>query len=198
MTQGEPKMKKALKVGLLVIGALVVVPLLTLRVTGLEPRYVDPASEAFANSGRTAWPGLWLKGEVVREPVTNWDWVREVNDPVRGNSIMLETRTWYGIPHSVTTVCASHEGKLYVPSVYSEGGVFPEARFWNRNIARDPRVRVQLGERIYSRRALLVSEAAERAGVLEAFATKYPFWRNMLGKPEAERPTLVLLRMDPP
>ena len=98
----EPKMKKALKVGLLVIGALVVVPLLTLRVTGLEPRYVDPASEEFANSGRTAWPGLWLKGEVVHEPVTNWDWVREVNDPVRGNSIMLETRTWYGIPHSVT------------------------------------------------------------------------------------------------
>ena len=102
VAQGEPKMKKALKVGLLVIGALVVVPLLTLRVTGLEPRYVDPASEEFANSGRTAWPGLWLKGEVVHEPVTNWDWVREVNDPVRGNSIMLETRTWYGIPHSVT------------------------------------------------------------------------------------------------
>ena len=58
VAQGEPKMKKALKVGLLVIGALVVVPLLTLRVTGLEPRYVDPASEEFANSGRTAWPGL--------------------------------------------------------------------------------------------------------------------------------------------
>ena len=103
-------MKKELKVGLLVvIGALVVVPLLTLRVTGLEPRYVDPATEAFADSGRTAWPGLWLKGEVVREPVTNWDWVREVNDPVRGNSIMLETRTRYGIPHSVIPASATHD-----------------------------------------------------------------------------------------
>ena len=95
-------MMRALKVGLLVVGALVVVSLLTLRVTGLEPRYIDPSSEAFAESGRTAWPGLWLTGEVVREPVTNWDWVNEVNDPIRKNSIMLETRTRFGIPHSVT------------------------------------------------------------------------------------------------
>ena len=50
-------MTRALKVGLLVVGALVVVPLLTLRVTGLEPRYVDPSSEEFVKSGRTTWPG---------------------------------------------------------------------------------------------------------------------------------------------
>ena len=84
-------MTRALKVGLLVVGALVVVPLLTLRVTGLEPPYVDPSSEEFARSGRTTWPGLWLTGEVVREPVTNWDWVNKVNDPIRKNTIMLET-----------------------------------------------------------------------------------------------------------
>ncbi|NRA00494.1 MAG: nitroreductase family deazaflavin-dependent oxidoreductase [Myxococcales bacterium] len=136
-------------------------------------------------------PGLWLSGDVIEMPVSDWSFSAEYRE------IFVETRTWYGIPHSVTTVCASHEGKLYVPSVYSEGGAFPDARFWNRNVARDPHVRVQLGEEIYARRAVLVSEAVERAGVLEAFATKYPFWRDMLGKPEAERPTLVLLRMDP-
>ena len=140
-------------------------------------------------------PGLWLSGDVVDvvdgEPI---DW----SFSAQHREIFVETRAWYGIPHSVTTACASHDGNLYVPSVYFEGGNFPDARLWNRNVARDPRVRVQLGNRIYSRRVVLVGEAIERAGVLEAFATKYPFWRDMLAKPEAERPTLVLLRMDPP
>src|SRR5215470_1029896 len=95
-------MVKALKIGLLAVGGLVVVTLLTLRMTGLEPPYVDPTSEEFAKSGRTTRPGLWLAGEVVHEPVTNWDWVNTVNDPIRKNTVMLETRTWYGIPHSVT------------------------------------------------------------------------------------------------
>ena len=69
-------MMKALNIGLLAIGALVVVTPLTLRVTGLEPAYVDPSSEEFAKSSRTTRPGLWLTGEVVHEPVTNWDWVK--------------------------------------------------------------------------------------------------------------------------
>ncbi len=44
-------------------------------------------------------PGLWLAGEVVREPVTDWSFTDAVPE------IFLETRTWYGIPHSVTVVC---------------------------------------------------------------------------------------------
>src|SRR3974390_76885 len=107
-------MMKALKIGVLAIGGLVVVTLVTLRVTGLEPPYVDPNSEAFAQSGRTTRPGLWLTGEVVHEAVTNWDWVNKVNDAVRKNTIMLETRTWYGIPHSVTINIIGRGDKLYV------------------------------------------------------------------------------------
>jgi hypothetical protein len=64
-------MVKAFKTVVLAVGALVIVTLLTLRLTGFEPAYVDPGSEEFARSGRTARPGLWLTGEVVREPVTN-------------------------------------------------------------------------------------------------------------------------------
>ena len=59
-------MVKTLQTGLVVVGALLVVTLLTLRAIGLEPAYVDPSSEEFAKSGRTTRPGLWLKGEVVR------------------------------------------------------------------------------------------------------------------------------------
>jgi hypothetical protein len=136
-------------------------------------------------------PGLWLSGELVEEPVPDWSFTDAVQE------IFVETRTWYGIPHSVTTVCAAHDGALYVPSVYFEGGEFPEARFWHRNVAGDPRVRLEIRDRIYERKAVLVRDPAEREAVLEAFARKYPFWRELSERPEAERPKLVFLRMDP-
>src|SRR5262245_38690606 len=136
-------------------------------------------------------PGLWLSGELVREPVGDWSFTDAEQ------LIFVETRTWYGIPHSVTTVCATEGGALYVPSVYSGGGEFPEARFWNRNVVRDPRVRLQIGGRLYERQAVVVDDEAERATAIAAFARKYPFWRDLVAKPEAERPQVFLFRMDP-
>ena len=65
-------------------------------------------------------------------------------------------------------------------------------------MVRDPRVRLKIGEQLFDRRAVLVEEPAERQGVLEAFARKLSFWRDLLDRPASERPTLVLLRMDPP
>ena len=136
-------------------------------------------------------PGLWLSGEVVAEPITDWSFTDGARE------IFVETRTWYGIPHSVTTVVVAHDGTLYVPSVYMEGGKFPDARFWNRNVVRDPRVRLKIGERIVERKAVLVEDPEEWKGVLAAFAAKMPFWQELAAKPESERPTIIFLRMDP-
>jgi len=137
-------------------------------------------------------PGLWLSGEVETGPVADWSFTEDQRE------IFVETRTWYGIPHSVTVVCAAYNGALYVPSLYYEGGVFPTGRFWHRNVARDPRVRLKIGNRIFERRAVLVEDPAERNGVLTAFARKMPFWKELADKPEPERPKIVFLRMDPP
>ena len=159
-------MMKALKIGLLVVGALVVVTLLTLRVTGLEPAYVDPSSEEFAKSGRTTRPGLWLTGEVVHEPVTTWDWVNRVNDPIRKNTIMLETRTWYGIPHSVTIGIIGRGDKLYVSGSERDFRLkkgFPYSKAWWANIERDPRVGMKIGGKIYEMTVVLISDRAEVA-----------------------------------
>ena len=41
-------------------------------------------------------PGLWLSGELAAEPVQDWSFSDSIEE------ISLETRTWYGIPHSVT------------------------------------------------------------------------------------------------
>jgi hypothetical protein len=134
-------------------------------------------------------PGLWLRGERVDEPVDDWSFSDAHPE------IFVETRTWYGVPHSVTTVCASDGANLYVPSVFVDGGSFPGAKFWTRNVARDPAVRVKIGERVFEREAVLVEDAAERERALSRFAAKYPFWSDLSGKPEGERPGFVILRM---
>ena len=168
-TVGRIKMIRALKAGLLVVGVLVVVSLLTLRVTGLEPRYIDPSSAAFAESGRTAWPGWWLKGEVAREPVTNWDWVNDVNDPTRKISIMLETRTRFGVPHSVTINPTGRGDKLYIGGSEQDFRLqkeFPYSKAWWANIVRDPRVRMKIDGKIYEMTVALIADRAEIAQII--------------------------------
>lgn len=135
-------------------------------------------------------PGLGLSGEEVEGPVEDWSFSDEHPE------IFVETRTWYGIPHSVTTVCAVHDGTLYVPSLFREGS-YPDGKYWTSNVARDPRVRLKIGDRLYERRAVLVMDPEERKKVLAAFARKYPFWRQLRATPEADRPELVFFRMEP-
>ena len=50
-------------------------------------------------------------------------------------------------PHSITTICFVHEGALYVPA---QGG---SDKQWTHIVSEDPRVRLKIGERIYSARA---------------------------------------------
>ena len=161
-------MKRILKIGLPLVG-LVAVVLLTLRVIGFEPWYIDPASSEFAASNRTAWPGLWLKGEVVSQPVTDWNFINQVNHPVTGNSIMLETRTWYGVPHSVTVNARPRGDKLYLSG--SEQGArlekeFPYSKAWWANIERDPRIRMKIDGKIYEATVALVQDRDEVAQLL--------------------------------
>jgi hypothetical protein len=106
---------KTLKVGLVVIVAIVAVALITLRNTGLEPEYLD-LNQLRAHH-MIARPGLWLKGEVVTTPVTDWSFVDKVEHPGRSlNTVLVETRTPYFIPHSVRTIPTVRNGQLYIRS----------------------------------------------------------------------------------
>jgi hypothetical protein len=112
---------------------------------------------------------LWLTGEVVREPVTNWDWVNEVNDPIRKNSIMLETRTRFGIPHSVTINPTARGDKLYIGGSEQDFRLqkeFPYSKAWWANIVRDPRVRIKIDGKIYEMTVALVADRAEVAQLI--------------------------------
>lgn len=156
--------KVLLTVGILLFGAL-----LTLRITGLDPEYMDYTTEAYTERGRMTYPGLWLKGELVQEPVADWDWVYDVDHPVRGNTIMLETRTWYGIPYSVTILPTARGDKLYIGGSARDARLereFPNYKQWWANVERDPRVRLKIDGKLYEMTATLVSDPAEFVKVI--------------------------------
>ncbi len=143
---------RVIKIGLLVFVALVAISLLTLRIVGFDPPYLDARTAEFGERGRTGYVGLWLSGDVTHERITDWDWVNEVNDSERGNTIMLETRTWYGIPHSVVINATPRGDKLYIGGSEQDFRLdreFPNSKRWWANIERDPRVRMKIDGKIY-------------------------------------------------
>ena len=157
-------MMKPLKLGLLMVGVLIVGALLTIRVTGLSPGH--PSAEEYANAGRSARPGLWLAGEIVHEAVTDWDWVNQFSDAFGENGTELETRTWYGIPHSVTVLLVPRGDKLYLMSsaqTFRLNNEFPYGKAWWRNVERDPRVRLKIGGKIYEMTVVLIQDRTEVA-----------------------------------
>lgn len=155
---------KSLKIGLLLISLLLLGTLLTLRVTGFPPGH--PSAGDYVNAGRSARPGLWLAGEVVSEAVTNWDWVNQYSDAFAEDATELETRTWYGIPHSVTVLLVPRGDKLYLQSsaqTFRLNKEFPYGKVWWRNVERDPRVRLKIGGKIYEMTVVLIQDRAEVA-----------------------------------
>jgi hypothetical protein len=146
-------MKVLLKV-LGVILACLVFLLIGARITGLEP------------NGRR--PGLWLKGDLVTTPVADWSFTDKVQN------VKLQTNTWYLLPHSVTINCVSYKGQLYLDSFYASGLTYPHGRSWNEDVARDPHVRIKIGNQLYDRTLALVTDRAEHEAVNEAKFKKYP------------------------
>ena len=126
--------------------------LIVLRITGLEPH------------GRM--PGLWLPGDLVTTPVTDWSFTDKIRN------VELQTRTWYLLPHSVRINCVAYNGQLYLSTVNPLGVNAPHT--WNVNVARDPHVRLKVGNQLYDRILSPVTDPSEKAGMLQARVKKYP------------------------
>ena len=186
-------MNKLVK-SLLILGVLLFGILCVLRVTGLDPEYMDYTTPEYTERGRMTRPGLWLSGEVVREPIADWDWVQDVAHPELGNTIMLETRTWYGIPHSVTILPTPRGDRLYIGGSARDERLereFPYYKTHWANMERDPRVRLKIDGKIYEMTAVLVSDPEEFREVIgrdpvttrinedgtEQVVTKWYYWR---------------------
>ena len=141
-------MKKLLKVagGILVCVAFLLV---LFRITGLNPH--------------DRIPGLWLSGELVTTPVTDWSFLDTVPN------IKIQTQSRFLIPHSVTINCLNYNGQFYVSSTHPASG----ARSWDANVMRDPHVRIKIGDKLYDRTLVLVTDPAERDAVIQVREKKY-------------------------
>jgi hypothetical protein len=108
-------------------------------------------------------PGLWLKGDVVNTPVTDWSFTDTIP------TVKVQTQTPFLLPHSVAIWCVVYNGNLYVTSY--------RGRLWVEDIIRDPHVRLKIGSQVYERTFSLVNDPDEKAAVLQAKGKKYPQWK---------------------
>ena len=154
---------KAAAITLIVVLCL---SLVALRWHGLEPQFLD--LNELRTHNMIARPGLWLRGETVTTPVADWSFVDKLQDPGHSlNTVLVETRTWYRIPHSVRVVPLVRDGQLYIRSHQSRMDVpFPRDKAWTSNVARDPRVRVKIGGKLYEMTVVLVADRAAAAAIL--------------------------------
>jgi hypothetical protein len=159
-------MKKLLRVGGFLIVVTLALTLFTLRLTGLESQYLD-LNQLRAHH-MIARPRLWLRGEIVTTPVRDWSFVDKVEHPGRNlNTIMVETRAPYFIPHSVRVVPLVRNGQLYIRSHQDRMDMeFPKDKSWTSNVARDPRVRLKIAGKLYEMTMVLIADRAEAATVL--------------------------------
>ena len=157
---------KILKVGVVLVVVIVALALITLRMTGLEPQYLD-LNQLRAHH-MVARPGLWLKGQLVTTPITDWSFVNEVKHPGRSiNTILVETQTPYFIPHSVRVMPDVRDGQFYIRSHQDRMNVnFPYDKTWTADVARDPRVRMKIGDKLYKATLVLVADRAQAIKIL--------------------------------
>ena len=142
-----------MKTLLKIVGAILVclaLALVVLRITGLDPH--------------DRIPGLWLTGDLVTTPVNDWSFIDKVPN------IKIQTQSRFLLPHSVTINCLSYNGQFYVSSTYPPG----TPRSWNDNVMRDPHVRIKIGNKVYDRTLVLLTDPAEIDAVLQARLKKYP------------------------
>jgi hypothetical protein len=155
---------------------IVVLAVLGLRIFGPGPRNNKP--------------GFWLKGDFVTTPVTDWSFTDQYQ------TIQLQTHPWYLIPHSVTVTCISYHGQFYLTSNYNGGRQYPMGRRWNKDVARDPHVRMKIGNDLYDGVvSYLVTDPAEQVAVVQAKIKKYPPYGNYIApnrKPPADTQVILL------
>jgi hypothetical protein len=150
-------LKLLLKIGGSILICLVLL-LVVLRFTGFEPKDCPTASSLACRA-----PGLWLRGEPVAAPVTDWSFTEKIQ------AVKVQTQTPFLLPYSVSAWCAIYNGNLYLTSY--------RGRRWVEDIIRDPHVRLKIGDRLFDRTFSLVNDPSEKAAVLQAKGRKYPQWK---------------------
>ena len=151
-------MGKIFQIGGISLIVITLFTILSLLIVGYEPQDQSP--------------GLWLTGELATEPVADWSFTEQHGE------IFVQTRSPWFIPHSVTAYCATYNDSFYLFSAYYGGGDFPDLRRWNKNVVRDPRVRLKIGDQLFDQTLSYIDDESIRMPVHQAFVDKYPQWAS--------------------
>lgn len=129
------------------------------------------------------------------------DWVaRHVRQYVATDG--AEGHIWNGVPTLLLTTRGRHSGRLRRTAliygeeaggylvVASKGGT-PEHPAWYLNLRDDPRVRIQVRERVMDARARTAG-AGERAELWRRMAAIFPAYDDYQGKTAREIPVVVI------
>jgi F420H(2)-dependent quinone reductase len=119
-----------------------------------------------------------LDGTLVTAPVTDWSFTDSVQ------KVQLETAP--DDPYSVNVWCVAQGEHLWVTAG-------SHSNTWAKNLIADPRVRVRVGETLYERRAVRVTDPIEAKLVISLYEKKYDYARDENG---AFGP--MQFRLDPP
>jgi hypothetical protein len=120
-----------------------------------------------ACGGPLGWvPGGRLDGTLVTTPVTDWSFTDSVQ------KIQLETSP--DDPHSVNVWCVAKDEHLWVTAG-------SHTSTWAQNVLADPRVRVRVGENVYERLAVPVTDPLEAKLVISLYEKKYHYARDEHG-----------------
>jgi hypothetical protein len=141
---------------------------------------------------------FWMSGELITEPVTDWSWTDSVE------VIQVRTRTPFFIPHTTNTFFAYDDKQQYIFSDYfpprpgrpDMRDRFPEERFWNRNVLRDPRVRLKIGDKLVDFRAYYLTDPAKVEAGRQAFINKYAQVKREQALPPERRPRMHIFRLE--
>ena len=106
-------------------------------------------------------PGLWLRGETIEAKVSDWGFSDELEE------IFIETRPWYGVPHSTTIWCMALDGRLYI------GSYGDQKKVWEQNIERNRQAELSIAGRIYDVTVVPVAEGGLIEALDAAYAHKY-------------------------
>jgi len=137
---------------------------ITLFYAGAVALPIDPADQR---------PGTRLSGTIVDQSNPDWSFVQDRQE------VLIQTNTWYLIPHSVTTISFVVDNEFYIPCGWCE------TKRWPKNVAVDPSVTLKIDDNLYPRTAVKIAQESEK--------------RRIMSIPEGEpTPDFELYRLDPP
>jgi hypothetical protein len=114
--------------------------------------------------------GPFESGELVSGPEPDWSFVRDVQEV---EFQLLEPA------RSRTTWILDHEGKAYIPCGYMTTWWGKLWKQWPHEAAKDPRIVLRIGDKLYERQLVRIQEGPAVAPLLAELSRKYAGGREI-------------------